>query len=116
MKRSVHLFRHVRNLILVVSKDWIKESDRPTKGDIWWDTDDYYVILYVGVFEGRGPIRKDIDTEGLGKKILKSALFNTYLKLIYSASYFTGGDLRVRVDAKKKVLKLLLKIKTENWK
>lgn len=105
----------MRNLIFVVSKEWIKESDRPTKGDIWWGTDDYYVILYVGVFEGRGPIRKNIDTEDLGKKILKSARFENSWKIIYSTSYFTGGDLRVRVDAKKKVLKLLLKMKVENW-
>ena len=103
MKRSVYSFRHIRNLVLVISREHRRKVSDHNNFDKTWDTDDFFVVYIPGYFKPGTKFRKKV-SEKIGLEVLK-----TWRGGCYSISYFTH-EFRVMEVAKIKALKCMRKM------
>ena len=98
MKRSVYSFRHIRNLVLVVPREYLRGIRVHVGRDKTWDTDDFFVVYLTGYFKPGTKLRKKV-SEKIGLEVLKAGEGGCY-----SISYFTQ-EFRVMEVAKIKALR-----------
>ena len=91
MKRSVYSFRHIRNLVLVVPREYRRKVSDHNNFDKTWDTDDFFIIYLTDYFKPGTKFRKRI-SEKIGLEVLE-----TGKGACYSITYWLslcGGEKR----------------------
>ena len=101
MKRSVYSFRHIRNLVLVVPREYLRGIRVHVGRDKTWDTDDFFVVYLTGYFKPGTKLRKKV-SEKIGLEVLETGGEGG----CYSITYFTH-EFRVMEVAKIKALKCM---------
>ena len=107
MKRSVYSFRHIRNLVLVVSREHIKGVSHYII-DKTWNTDDFFIVYLTGYFKPGTKLRKKV-SEKIGLEVLK-----TGKGAYYSITCFLHEPRIMEEDIVKiKALKCVLALRVE---
>ena len=85
MKRSVYSFQHIRNLALIVPREYRRKVSDHNNFDKTWDTDDFFVVYITSYFKPGTKLRKRV-SEKIGLEVLETGKGGCY-----SITYFLNN-------------------------